>query len=63
MGLDIPEKGAENLYRGLITDSGRFLFPRTGVDTYNAAIDLVETGINIEKIHNNLYVAPLTMKR
>jgi len=63
MGLDIPQKGAENLYKGLVTDSGRFLFPRTGVDTYNAAIDLVETGIDLEKIHNSLYVAPLNMKR
>jgi len=63
MKLSISQEAATNLYKGLITDSGRFLFPRTGMATYQAAMILYSTGINLEEIHNELYVSPLKVKQ
>lgn len=54
---------AHNLYFGLITDSGRFLFDKTNKETFSAAAKLAAQGLNIGKISQNLYLDDLATRR
>lgn len=54
---------AENLYYGLVTDSGRFLFEKTNEDTFTAAAKLAKQGLNIGKLSQNLYLEDLATRR
>lgn len=58
-GLAIPKRAAEYLYKGLITDSGRFLFEAVSTKTFDAAKILLECGISITEIYNSLYLKKL----
>ena len=49
---------ATYLYTGLLTDSGRFMFPSTTVNTYESAIFLLENKANRLKVHKVLYSHP-----
>ncbi len=46
---------AEALYTAISTDSGRFSFSNTTSDTYRIAAELVDCGINVERINDFLY--------
>ncbi|WP_338983430.1 bifunctional oligoribonuclease/PAP phosphatase NrnA [Spiroplasma endosymbiont of Othius punctulatus] len=63
MNLRITKEAAEFLYRGLLTDSGRFLFKNTSAETFEAAKILLSTGIDITKISDDLYLTDLNLKK
>lgn len=46
---------AENLYKAIIGDSGRFLYDSTTVHTFYIAQKLLECGISISKIYAEMY--------
>ncbi len=60
-GLDIPQSGAQALYTGMVTDSGRFRYDSTTPRTLRIAADLLEKGVNTGSIFNQLYVDDLNM--
>ena len=43
------------LYVGMITDTGNFAFSNINPDLFRAAADLLETGIDVPTIYNNVY--------
>lgn len=63
LNLKWNSEAASNLYKGLITDSGRFLFPATNAQTFEAAKILLENGANLKKVHDSLYVSNLKRKQ
>lgn len=46
---------ATQLYVGIITDTGNFAFSELTPELFRAAAALVETGINVPTIYNNIY--------
>ena len=46
---------AENLFVGMMTDTGNFAFSNITPDLFRMVAVLAETGINIPAIHNNVY--------
>ncbi|WP_338969678.1 bifunctional oligoribonuclease/PAP phosphatase NrnA [Spiroplasma endosymbiont of Labia minor] len=52
----ISQIAARNLYKGLITDSNRFMYEGTSSSTFFVAATLKETGINIQEIYSELYM-------
>ncbi|SYV96581.1 Uncharacterised protein, partial [Mycoplasma putrefaciens] len=63
MNLIIPKKAAHNLYLGLLTDSGRFLYDKTDTKTFMVASKLLEFGADLKKANDYLYVSPLKMRK
>jgi len=53
--LNISKVAAEYLYKGLITDSGRFAYKSTDEKTFDAAKILVSKGIDIAQITRDVY--------
>lgn len=43
------------LYVGMITDTGNFAFSTINAELFRAAADLLETGIDVPTIYNNVY--------
>ncbi|ATG97760.1 DHH family phosphoesterase [Mesoplasma lactucae] len=62
MGLEISKTAAMNLYKGIVTDSGRFLFDKTDADTFDAAAILLEAGVDLNQVQKELYLSDLKMK-
>lgn len=56
--IQIPQCAAEALYLGIVGDSNRFLYQSTSVKTFEAASYLLQMGIQIEKLYQQLYVKP-----
>lgn len=54
--LKINTKAAEALYVGILTDTGRFKFDSTTSKTLKMAAELLDLGVNIGKIDNELSV-------
>ncbi len=54
----VDQKMMTFLYIGLITDSGRFMFPSTSSATFQAAIFLIDNGAKRADIHKVLYTWP-----
>lgn len=54
--LKIDADAATCLYAGMVTDSGRFRFKGTDSRTLRSAAELLECGIDLEKIYANLYI-------
>ncbi len=46
---------AEALYVGLITDTGRFMYENTGPRAHLMAAELIEAGVDVNKIYRNVY--------
>lgn len=61
LNLKITQKAAAALYTGLVTDSGRFRYDSTTSKTFYIASKLLETGIDINNIYNNLYLDDLSL--
>ena len=55
----IDKVGATPLLAGIITDSGRFLYPSTSASTFKTAAYLIENGANIQHIYDKLYTVTL----
>ncbi len=52
--LILDKKGAEALYTGIVTDSGRFMYSSTSPDTFRMASLLLSFGIEIETLEARL---------
>ena len=61
--LKLDEIGATPLLTGLITDSGRFLYPNTGISSFKAAAYLLEHGADIQGVYEKLYTVPLNFTK
>lgn len=53
--LFISDVAATYLYTGLITDTGRYLYPNTTPLTLDYGAYLIECGADVEKIHDYVY--------
>ena len=62
-GLRIDTIAAETLLTGIITDSGRFLYPNTGSDTLRVAAELMDLGANLDDIYDRLYTESINSKK
>ena len=54
--LKINKEAAEALYVGIVTDTGRFKYDSTTSKTHRIAASLLDYGVNIGKIDNELSV-------
>jgi phosphoesterase RecJ-like protein len=55
-GFMLNKEASRALYIGIIGDSNRFLYRNTGVKTFEAASYLLESGIDIEAIYQDMYL-------
>lgn len=49
-------QAANNLYKGLLTDSGRFLHAKTSIETFEAAAFVNKKGVDMKMVNEELYV-------
>lgn len=61
--LNVSKEAATFLFSGLVTDSGRFLYPQTSTLTFRAAAFLAEKGADVQWVYKNLYVEDFNFKR
>lgn len=61
--LKVPALAAQSLYTGMVTDSGRFRYDSTSSRTFALASFLMEQGIDINTIYNNLYAEDYESKK
>ncbi len=54
-GLTVPAVAAKSLYTGMITDSGRFRYDATSARTFALASFLMEQGVDLNSVYNELY--------
>lgn len=54
-GLTIPSIAAKSLYTGMATDSGRFRYDATSARTFALASFLMEQGVDLNSVYNELY--------
>lgn len=59
----IDDIAATRLLTGIVTDSGRFLYPNTSAKTFSIAGYLVEQGADINLIYERLYTETLNFKK
>ncbi len=57
--LKITAKGAEALYTGMVTDSGRFRYSDVSGDTLRNAGTLLDLGVKTDRLFANLYLEPV----
>jgi len=62
-GLHVGEDVATALFAGIVTDSGRFLYPSTDALTFRMAAFLCDQGARIQEIYDSLYDEDLNLKR
>lgn len=53
--LTVPAIAAKSLYTGMVTDSGRFRYDSTGARTFALASFLMEQGVDLTSVYNELY--------
>ncbi len=61
--LTICSDTATYLYAGLVTDSGRFLYPMTNALTFECAAYLVKKGARVQEFYDGLYDEELNFKK
>ena len=54
-GWELTPAGRDALFAALSTDTGCFRFPSTGAATYRAAADLVDRGLDVGRVSQQLY--------
>ncbi len=54
-GLTVNALAAKSLYTGMITDSGRFRYDSTSARTFALASFLMEQGVDLNSVYNELY--------
>ncbi len=57
------EIAATRFLTGIVTDSGRFVYPKTSAETLETAAYLVRQGANLIWIYDNLYTEELNFKK
>lgn len=55
-GYKINKDAAESLYKGIVGDSGGFKYLHTTPHTFIVAAQLVETGLNVTAINQNMFL-------
>ncbi len=55
LGIELDKDIAESLYTGITSDTGSFKYSNTTGKTHRIAADLLDTGIDIDKISTKLY--------
>lgn len=59
--LKINKEICEELFAGIVADTGRFLFNNTTYDTFNVVKEMIENyKIDFTRVYNNLYKRPLS---
>lgn len=53
--LTVPSIAAKSLYTGMATDSGRFRYDATSARTFALASFLMEQGVDLNSVYNELY--------
>jgi len=61
--LKLDKNGAIPLLSGLVTDSGRFLYPNVNATTFKTAAYLIECGADIQEVYEMLYVEEVNHKK
>ena len=57
--MKLNDAGANSLFTGMVTDSGRFRYSSTTSNTYLVASNLAKYKLNTDYIYNNLYMEKL----
>lgn len=60
-GLTIPQQGAQALFTGMVTDSGRFRYDSTTSKTLRVAANLLDVGFDINEVYTPLYADDFNM--
>jgi phosphoesterase RecJ-like protein len=55
LGVELNPRMAEALYVALVTDTGRFQYQNTTADSHRMAADLIEAGVDVHGLFNQLY--------
>jgi phosphoesterase RecJ-like protein len=55
LGVEPTRSIAEQLYVGLVTDTGKFMYENTGPRAHNMAAELIAAGIDVNAIYRRLY--------
>jgi phosphoesterase RecJ-like protein len=55
LGADLTGSIAQDLYVGLITDTGMFMYENTDARTHRVAAELIEAGVDVNGIFRRLY--------
>lgn len=55
----LDSAGATSLFTGIVTDSGRFLYPHTLSNTFKTAAYLIDNGADIQGVYDKLYTVKL----
>lgn len=55
LGVETTREIADALYVGLVTDTGRFMYESTGRMAHIMAADLIDHGVDVERIYRRLY--------
>lgn len=63
LGYKINQEAAMALYIGIVTDSGRFLYPGVTSKTLLLASNLLSTGFDIQPIYQKLYTEDYDLKK
>ena len=59
--LKMNKEICEELFAGIVADTGRFLFNNTTNDTFNVVREMIENyNIDFTRVYNNLYKRPLS---
>ncbi|MDD3129398.1 MAG: bifunctional oligoribonuclease/PAP phosphatase NrnA [Candidatus Izemoplasmatales bacterium] len=63
LGFEITKDSARALYMGIIGDTGRFMYNSTTANTLRTAAVLLDKGINIQEIHDLIYLESIENKQ
>lgn len=55
MDVRIDPEMARNLYIGIVTDTGKFMYDATTADTHRIVADLIDAGVNVDDVNRRLY--------
>jgi len=55
LGLELSFDTAVCLYTGIVTDTGRFQFSNTSATTMRIASEMIEMGVNPNRVYENIY--------
>ena len=61
--LKLDKIGATPLLTGLVTDSGRFLYPNISANSFRMAAYLIDCGADIQGVYDKLYTETLNFKK
>jgi phosphoesterase RecJ-like protein len=63
MNLKLDTLSSTRLLAGMVTDSGRFLYPSVDAKTFRIAATLMEHGVDLQSIYDRLYTETLNFKK